>query len=415
MTQSCEKDIHRRAAAANCRPTIIFLVGKVNQIQTMPIRKQSRKLSGRRRSGRKLSGGRKVRTGPRGGKYVLRAGQKVYLSGGLACSHRREKKDPKCEDQAGCKWEKGRKPGCFDLTKQAKKKEPAAAAKKKSKKQETMKINDTKLMNELAIYDDRGNFIGEEDDDGNWSNEAYFRDLFKSTRLDLSMTHATSQIHVSGVQITSDDGLAIARDPYTDRVWPAKTLAFIFNNLKHFKRLKELTLDNGRDYDQRWINNTQSPDFMYVTGKRPSKLKKLVISGFKDVPSPFTNGLDELLIRTNIAKVPRWERDQPFTNVHENISKVVFDGFNKQSYDTDGSMNRRGITRTSKQRHDENIAYLKRIFPGSEIVFRGDDTEYKLDDLKYLPDMRYDGTFMYYTRDNLPDTGRRGPREPWNA
>lgn len=406
----------------------------------MPIRKHSRKLSGgRRRSGRKVSGGRKVRTGPRGGKYVLRAGKKVYLSGGRACSRRNEKKDPKCEEEPGCKWEKGRKPGCFDPLKSkkpaaaaaakkkkpAKKKEPAAAKKKKpaekkkpaaaeskkSKKQEA--INDTKLMNELAIYDDRGNFIGEEDDDGNWSNEAYFRDLFKSTRLDLSMTHGTSQIRVSGVQITSDDGLAIARDPYTGRVWPAKTLAFIFNNLKHFKRLKELTLDNGRDYDQRWINNTQSPDFMYVTGKRPSKLKKLVISGFKDVPSPFTNGLDELLIRTNIAKVPRWERDQPFTNVHENISKVVFDGFNKQSYDTDGSI--RGLTRTSKQRHDENIAYLKRIFPDSEIVFRGDDTEYQLDDLKYLPDMRYDGTFVYYTRDNLPDTGRRGPREPWNA
>ncbi len=229
------------------------------------------------------------------------------------------------------------------------------------------------------------------------------------------MTHGTSQIRVSGVQITSDDGLAIARDPYTGRVWPAKTLAFIFNNLKHFKRLKELTLDNGRDYDQRWINNTQSPDFMYVTGKRPSKLKKLVISGFKDVPSPFTNGLDELLIRTNIDKVPRWERDQPFTNVHENISKVVFDGFNKQSYDTDGYNRRGGITRTSKQRHDENIAYLKRIFPDSEIVFRGDDTEYQLDDLKYLPHMGDDGTFMYYPRDNLPGTGRRGPREPWNA
>ncbi len=107
----------------------------------MPIRKQSRKLSGGR-SGRKLSG-RKVRVGPRGGKYVLRAGKKVYLSGGgLACSHRRKKKDPKCEDQAGCKWEKGRKPGCFDPTaaaaaakkkkkKPAEKKKPAAAAKKK--------------------------------------------------------------------------------------------------------------------------------------------------------------------------------------------------------------------------------------------------------------------------------------------
>ena len=98
----------------------------------MPIRKHSsRKLSGRRRSGRKLSGGRKVRTGPRGGKYVLRAGQKVYLSGGLACSHRRKKKDPKCEDQAGCKWEErsGEKKGrCFDPTKQ---KKPAAVAKQK--------------------------------------------------------------------------------------------------------------------------------------------------------------------------------------------------------------------------------------------------------------------------------------------
>ena len=389
----------------------------------MPIRKQSRKLSGgRRRSGRKLSGGRKVRVGPRGGKYVLRAGQKVYLSGGLACARRREKKDPKCEEQAGCKWEErsGEKKGrCFDPTKQkkpaaAKKKKPAAAESKKSKKQA---INDTKLMNELAIYNDRGNFIGEEDDDGNWSNEAYFRDLFKSTRLDLSMTHGTLQNRNSGVQITSDDGLAIARDrDYDGHIWPAKTLAFIFNNLKHFKRLKELTLDNGRDYDQRWINNTQSHDFMYVTGKRPSKLKKLVISGFKDVPSPFTNGLDELLIRTNIEKVPMWERDQLFTNVHENIRKVVFDGFNKQSYDTDGSMNRRGITRTSKQRHDENIAYLKRIFPDSEIVFRGDDdTEYQLDELQYLPYMIDDGTFTYYPRDNLPGTGRRGPREPWNA
>ena len=49
-----------------------------------------------------------MRVGPRGGKYILRGGRKVYLSGGLACSHRRRKIDPKCEDQAGCEWRKGR-------------------------------------------------------------------------------------------------------------------------------------------------------------------------------------------------------------------------------------------------------------------------------------------------------------------
>ena len=53
---------------------------------------------------------RKIRVGPRGGKYILRGGQKVYLSGGKGCSKYRSTKDPKCNDQEGCKWVKGQ--GC---------------------------------------------------------------------------------------------------------------------------------------------------------------------------------------------------------------------------------------------------------------------------------------------------------------
>jgi len=89
----------------------------------MPIRKNSRKnsrrLSGRRRSGRKLSGGRVVRTGPNGGKYVLRAGRKVYLSGGAGCS--RLRKDD-CKD--GCEWVVGK--GCRSAAKKPAAKKPAA-------------------------------------------------------------------------------------------------------------------------------------------------------------------------------------------------------------------------------------------------------------------------------------------------
>lgn len=63
---------------------------------------------------RKLSGGtfqnRKIRIGPRGGKYILKGGRKMYLSGGQACSKYRKTKDPKCEEQDGCQWVKGK--GC---------------------------------------------------------------------------------------------------------------------------------------------------------------------------------------------------------------------------------------------------------------------------------------------------------------
>ena len=52
---------------------------------------------------------RKIRRS-RGGKYILRGGKKVYLSGGKGCSKYRSSKDPKCNDQEGCKWVKGQ--GC---------------------------------------------------------------------------------------------------------------------------------------------------------------------------------------------------------------------------------------------------------------------------------------------------------------
>ena len=94
----------------------------------MPIRKNSRKtsrrLSGRRRSGRKLSGGRVVRTGPKGGKYVLRAGRKVYLSGGAGgagCSRLRR---DDCKDKDGCEWVVGK--GCRSAAKKPAAKKPAA-------------------------------------------------------------------------------------------------------------------------------------------------------------------------------------------------------------------------------------------------------------------------------------------------
>jgi len=301
----------------------------------MPIRKHSsRKLSGRRRSGRKLSGGRKVRTGPRGGKYVLRAGQKVYLSGGLACARRREKKDPKCEEEPGCKWEKGRKPGCFDPKKSV------------SKKQDTIKHK--QLMNTLEVLDDNGNHID--------SNEAYFRNLFKSRRLSITIWYNGLQVasdRISHMYSTVNDG-----DP-ADNQTSSNALKVIFSNLHHFKHLENLELGDRFESES---------GYDWVKGKRPPKLKTLHIGEFRDVPSSFTNGLDELVIEGALEEVPQhWISDQYFKHVHKNVRKVVFDRFNKESYDNqleEGPLQRK---------HDKNITYLRRQFPGSEIVFRDED------------------------------------------
>jgi len=299
----------------------------------MPIRKHSsRKLSGRRRSGRKLSGGRKVRTGPRGGKYVLRAGQKVYLSGGLACARRREKKDPKCEEEPGCKWEKGRKPGCFDPKKSV------------SKKQDTIKHK--QLMNTLEVLDDNGNHID--------SNEAYFRNLFNSRMLYINIGYNG---YNNGLQITDSNlNKSTVNDGDADGY---DALKVIFSNLHHFKHLENLYLSDRFESES---------GYDWVKGKRPPKLKTLHIGEFRDVPSSFTNGLDELVIEGALEEVPQhWISDQYFKHVHKNVRKVVFDRFNKESYDNqleEGPLQRK---------HDKNITYLRRQFPGSEIVFRDED------------------------------------------
>ncbi len=314
----------------------------------MPTRKQSRKLSGGR-SGRKLSGGRKVRTGPRGGKYVLRAGKKVYLSGGLACSTRNKEKNPKCEEEPGCKWIDGRKPGCVDPVKQAKKKEPAAAAKKKSaSKQEVIKHK--KLMNTLEVLDDKGNHMYD-------SNEAYFRDLFKSRDLWIDITHEGLEINTDGtseIYSSVNDG---DNPGWRAKDWPSNALKVIFSNLHHFKHLENLELND---------QFASESGYDWVKGKRPPKLKRLVIGEFTDVPSSFTNGLDELVIGEGIEEVPQhWIKDQLFKHVHKKVRKVVFNNFNKKSYDKELEKDQR--------QHDKNIAYLRRQFPDSDIVFRDED------------------------------------------
>lgn len=52
----------------------------------------------------------KIYVGPRGGKYILKGGQKRYFSGGMPCSKLRKTKEPKCEEQADCQWVVGK--GC---------------------------------------------------------------------------------------------------------------------------------------------------------------------------------------------------------------------------------------------------------------------------------------------------------------
>ena len=214
-------------------------------------------------------------------------------------------------------------------------------------------------MNELAIYDDQGNF---EDGDHKYdSNEAYFRDLFKSRILSIHITDEGVEIasdRISHVYSTVHDG-----DPGD---WPSNALQVIFSNLHHFKHLENLDLGD---------NFESETGYDWVKGKRPPKLKRLVISEFRDVPSSFTNGLDELVIGEGLEEPPQhWISDQYFKHVHKNVRKVVFDGFNKESYDKqleDGD---------EMEKHNENIAYLRRQFPDSEIVFRDED-DYSIDDL----------------------------------
>ncbi len=116
----------------------------------MPIRKNSRKnsrLSGRRRSGRKLSGGRVVRTGPKGGKYVLRAGRKVYLSGGAGCSRLR---NDDCNKEDGCEWVVRK--GCRSAAKK-----PKPAAKKPAANLSRLEEELLHTANQLRRYDKKQN------------------------------------------------------------------------------------------------------------------------------------------------------------------------------------------------------------------------------------------------------------------
>ena len=100
---------------------------------------------------RKTFQDRKIRTGPRGGKYILKGGKKMYLSGGLACSKYRKTKDPKCEEQDGCQWVKGK--GCTgrsNAKKKAVKKSETGDSMKKAKTVKKASVKKAKTVREEA-------------------------------------------------------------------------------------------------------------------------------------------------------------------------------------------------------------------------------------------------------------------------
>ena len=105
---------------------------------------------------RKLSGGtfqnRKIRTGPRGGKYILKGGRKRYLSGGVTCSKLRKTKDPKCEEQEGCQWVTGKR--CTSKTT----KKPAPKKKKQISKK-TLTRDLTKVEKKLIAWNSKKSSI----------------------------------------------------------------------------------------------------------------------------------------------------------------------------------------------------------------------------------------------------------------
>lgn len=94
--------------------------------------------------------GRKIRTGPRGGKYILKGGQKRYLSGGQACA---------MGGKGRCKKSKTDDGNCYmgDKGRCRKKKKPKAGKKVKkavytysSARQKVLKEKIKKYANELA-------------------------------------------------------------------------------------------------------------------------------------------------------------------------------------------------------------------------------------------------------------------------
>ena len=94
---------------------------------------------------------RKIRIGPRGGKYILKGGRKMYLSGGQACSKYRKTKDPKCEEQDGCQWVKGK--GCTgSKTKPGKKTSAKAPSPSESGRKRSAKKSGKKAKKSQGEY-----------------------------------------------------------------------------------------------------------------------------------------------------------------------------------------------------------------------------------------------------------------------
>ena len=116
---------------------------------------------------RKLSGGtfqnRKIRTGPRGGKYILKGGRKRYLSGGVTCSKLRKTKDPKCEEQEGCQWVTGK--GCTSRNTSRSTSFPKKPAPKKKKQisKKTLTRDLTKIEKKLIAWNSKKSRITDMD------------------------------------------------------------------------------------------------------------------------------------------------------------------------------------------------------------------------------------------------------------
>jgi len=214
--------------------------------------------------------GRKIRTGPRGGKYILRGGKKRYLSGGQACA---------IGDKKRCKKSSKDDGNCYFA-------ETKRCRKKKAKKK-------PKLFNNEHLIDTF-------DIDFNGSNLSFFKELLKTKELEIYYYY--DQFIIEGTIVKIKDGI------YYD------IETFIGSNLSKFTSLTELTLSSRfSDDTYEWIK------------ERPPKLKKLTIDYLhfiKSIPSILTKGLDILEISSDIDEM-LYIRDGDLS-MHEKIKKVIF-------------------------------------------------------------------------------------------
>ena len=214
---------------------------------------------------------RKIRTGPRGGKYILKGGQKRYLSGGQACAMGGKGRCKKSKiDDGQCDFNP-----------------PTKRCRKKKAKKKPKQFNNEHLIDTFVI-------------DFNGSNLSFFKELLKTKKLTIDYNY--DQFIIQGTIVSIKDG-------YDD------IETFIGSNLSKFTSLTELSLVSRFMYETsfEWIK------------ERPPKLKKLSILHLHflyDIPSFLTKGLDILEIRYSDDLSYYVREDE--TKEHKKIKKVIF-------------------------------------------------------------------------------------------